>query len=246
MRASESPWPLSPRPSSSAPPAATRVTELKATFCLIHEPFYFDVATMMPRSDWQMNVGTQSRRRRKRRRTRGRNRITIYAVMQKKKSNKTLSSFHSRFWRTGFFWAATLLNLICHSIWFKVCLMPLTLLSFTLAPTSILLGFHPPRIFPFHPSLGPPFIFLPPSLFASTHTCDSETENLLTFSGPECPRWKRKSNSFCFLKLESGNMLSRQSSTCLWSAKCLCPTFPLAACCLQFLTDQQNCTTTPL
>lgn len=154
----------------------TMTTELKATFCFIHERFYFNVATMMPRCDWQRNVAT---RQPGRRRKRGRNRIKIYAVMRKKKNNKPLSSFHASFWRTGCFWAATLLNLICHSIWFKVCLAPLTLLSLTLAPTSIFLGFHPQRVFPFHPSLGLPF---------STHTHDDETETLLPFRGPEC-RW---------------------------------------------------------
>lgn len=80
----------------------------------------------------------------------------------KKKNNKTLSSFHASFCRTGFFWATTLLNLIYHSIWFKLCLVPF-FFSFTWAPTSIFLGFHPQRIFPFHPSFGLPFIFLPSS-----------------------------------------------------------------------------------
>lgn len=163
--------------------------------------------------------------------------------MRKRKKNKTLSSFHASFWRTGFFWAVTLLNLICHSVWLKVCLAPSILLSFTWAPQSRTLDFHPELISSTHPSLALPFISLFSSLPLSryTHTYGEETKLLLPCRGPDRPWGKRKS-SRCFLKLERRNRSSLQSGTKSLQLReqSLCPS-SLAACCLQLFILTVSC-----
>lgn len=150
----------------------------------------------------------------------------------KKKNNKTLSSFHASFCRTGFFWATTLLNLIYDSIWFKLCLAPF-FFSFTWAPTSIFLAFHPVWSSLHFPSFFSPNLLY--SLPASKRTYDDAIESLRPAGGPQCPWWKRKSNSCCVLKLEK-HIFSPKCSTSLELCElCFCPSFPLAIWGLHFL-----------
>lgn len=137
------------------------LSPLKASFCFIHEHFFFfnvandDATPWLANKRWHSDNPEEEEE--------AEEALRFMRPCGKEKNNKTLSSFHASFWRTGFFWTATLLNLICHSVWLKVCLVPSILLSFTWAPQSSILIFQPESISSTHPSLALPFI----SLFSS-------------------------------------------------------------------------------